>query len=321
MPYPTINGNGLNSGVTLSQVHRGNVSFRKDTSTEHDQIELLQEILEEEGLYTKGVDGKYGDGTFNAVKAFQRKFGLTADGVFGRLSLEKLEEKYLGGSHLDTRYYGCLEPIEASDVGPETDDPFIEADHSNPDEFPFTKMCAVRINHWNVANDRIRSYEPPMSGALSAQSYLANLMTKANSSTSYNALDCSAYTLSARGNKGYAGSTTDFCQHTQYYGHISDLGGYNKLLPGMQLYQAWRHTNGKYTTEHVGVYAGLYDFGNGLEHAVYQSSPTYGSLRKMNTNKSNGPNLTSMNNKWNYWAWSKYIYADATTCYNYQVPR
>ena len=39
----------------------------------------------------------------------------------------------------------------------------------------------------------------------------------------------------------------------------------------------------------------------------------------MNKRKSGGPNLTSMNNKWNYWAWSKYIYADATTCYNYRV--
>lgn len=45
MSYPTISGNGLNSGVTLSQIHQGNASFRKDTSTKHDQIMLLQEVL------------------------------------------------------------------------------------------------------------------------------------------------------------------------------------------------------------------------------------------------------------------------------------
>ena len=318
MSYPTIIGIGLNSGVTLSQIHQGNASFRKDTSTKHDQIMLLQEVLKEKGFYSKDVDGKYGDGTFTAVKAFQRKYSLTADGVFGQRSLEKLEEKFCSG-HLDKSDYGCSEPIEPSDAGPENDDPFIKSEHKNPDKFPFTKMCAARINHWNVSNDRIRNYKPPMTGTLSAKSYLTNLMAKAETSTDYDSLDCSAYTLWARNNKGYSGSTTDFCQHTKYYGYISDLGGYNMLLPGMHLYQAWKHENGKYTTEHVGVYAGRYDFGNGLEHAVYQSSPSYGSLGRMNKKKSSGPNLTSMNNKWNYWAWSKYIYADATTCYNYRV--
>lgn len=90
-----------------------------------------------------------------------------------------------------------------------------------------------------------------MTGTLSAKSYLTNLMAKAKTSTDYDSLDCSAYTLWARNNKGYSGSTTDFCQHTKYYGYISDLGGYNMLLPGMHLYQAWKHENGKYTTEHV----------------------------------------------------------------------
>ena len=160
MSYPTISGNGLNSGVTLSQIHQGNASFRKDTSTKHDQIMLLQEVLKEKGFYSKDVDGKYGDGTFNAVKAFQRKYSLTADGVFGQRSLEKLEEKFCSG-HLDKSDYGCSEPIEPSDAGPENDDLFIRSEHDNPDSFPFTKMCAVRINHWNVSNDRIRNYKSP----------------------------------------------------------------------------------------------------------------------------------------------------------------
>lgn len=38
MSYPTIIGNGLNSGVTLSQIHQGNASFRKDTSTKQHAV-------------------------------------------------------------------------------------------------------------------------------------------------------------------------------------------------------------------------------------------------------------------------------------------
>ncbi|WP_206781643.1 peptidoglycan-binding domain-containing protein [Priestia endophytica] len=41
-----------------------------------------------------GIDGDYGEGTEQAVKAFQRKYGLTADGIAGALTLAKLDEVY-----------------------------------------------------------------------------------------------------------------------------------------------------------------------------------------------------------------------------------
>ena len=40
------------------------------------------------------VDGKFGAGTATAVRRFQRYFGLTADGVVGRTTWQKLYEVY-----------------------------------------------------------------------------------------------------------------------------------------------------------------------------------------------------------------------------------
>ena len=58
-------------------------------------VKTLQAALQEQGYYSGKIDGIYGRGTVNAVKAFQRKNGLKADGVAGPLTQEKL---YSGGS-------------------------------------------------------------------------------------------------------------------------------------------------------------------------------------------------------------------------------
>ena len=55
-------------------------------------VEDMQEELKEQGFYTGTVDGKYGLGTENAVKAFQRRFGLNDDGVAGPATLRYLYE-------------------------------------------------------------------------------------------------------------------------------------------------------------------------------------------------------------------------------------
>lgn len=48
-----------------------------------DDVKSVQKRLKELGYYTGSIDGKYGSGSMTAVKAFQSKHGLTADGLAG----------------------------------------------------------------------------------------------------------------------------------------------------------------------------------------------------------------------------------------------
>ena len=53
-------------------------------------VKELQRRLKELGYYNNAIDGDYGAKTVVAVKAFQKKNGLTADGVAGSTTLKKL---------------------------------------------------------------------------------------------------------------------------------------------------------------------------------------------------------------------------------------
>ena len=55
-------------------------------------VRTLQTELKNQGYYAGKVDGIYGKGTVNAVKAFQKKNGLKADGIAGPLTQAKLYE-------------------------------------------------------------------------------------------------------------------------------------------------------------------------------------------------------------------------------------
>jgi len=48
-----------------------------------DMVSTVQRKLKQWGYYNGAVDGVFGQGTYNAVVAFQRKNGLKADGVVG----------------------------------------------------------------------------------------------------------------------------------------------------------------------------------------------------------------------------------------------
>ena len=57
-------------------------------------IRQLQTTLKQKGYYTGTIDGDYGSGTTAAVKAFQKKYNLTADGIAGKETLKKLDSVY-----------------------------------------------------------------------------------------------------------------------------------------------------------------------------------------------------------------------------------
>ena len=61
-------------------------------------VKTLQTNLKKLGFYTAYVDGSFGSTTESAVKAFQKKYGLTADGVAGSATLKKIESAVASAS-------------------------------------------------------------------------------------------------------------------------------------------------------------------------------------------------------------------------------
>lgn len=55
-----------------------------------DQVKEIQQRLKDWGYYKGKVDGKYGKDTENAVIAFQKKHGISIDGIVGNQTAEKL---------------------------------------------------------------------------------------------------------------------------------------------------------------------------------------------------------------------------------------
>lgn len=55
-----------------------------------DDVKSVQTRLKTLGYYSGSIDGKYGSGTMAAVKAFQKDNGLTADGLAGKNTYDKL---------------------------------------------------------------------------------------------------------------------------------------------------------------------------------------------------------------------------------------
>lgn len=76
-------------------------------------IREVQSRLKKWGYYDGTVDGVFGTGTQDAVKAFQRKYGLTADGIIGEATARKIGITLTGASSGST---GSSGDFSSSDV-------------------------------------------------------------------------------------------------------------------------------------------------------------------------------------------------------------
>ena len=79
----------LDSAYKNADSNKDDDSLRKGATGT--AVKTLQTNLKKLGFYTAYVDGSFGATTESAVKAFQRKYGLTADGVAGSATLKKIE--------------------------------------------------------------------------------------------------------------------------------------------------------------------------------------------------------------------------------------
>lgn len=69
-----------------------------------DNVRRLQTRLKELGYYKDEIDGKYGDAVKEAVKKYQRKKGLYADGICGKDTMSSLYPDNKYGKEADVSY-------------------------------------------------------------------------------------------------------------------------------------------------------------------------------------------------------------------------
>lgn len=161
--------------------------------------------------------------------------------------------------------------------------------------------------------------EPPVESTnLSVDEYIANLESFCNCGWTYmpsgcdtnkKTIDCAHYPYQARNRQGGKGCTTEYNNYLSSKGLISELGGYNGLQRGMEVFQ--QDTTDPSKKGHMGVYAGKIMIDGVEYHGVYQSCSSHNTIATVYNNGvpgDSGPNLTEMKaGRWKYWGWSKYV--------------
>ena len=84
--------------VTNSKFNKTSASAVTTVQAATANITEVQKRLKKWGYYTGNVDGINGPKTISAVKRFQKRYGLTQDGIVGPLTAEKMGLSVSGGS-------------------------------------------------------------------------------------------------------------------------------------------------------------------------------------------------------------------------------
>lgn len=98
-----------NTQYSYEDVLKGNGFYKLDTSyTPAKGVKTLQERLNLAGFWCGTEDGKFGEGTDEAVRHFQREYSLKVDGAAGQETLTKLDSVYVNspGFPLTSGTYG-----------------------------------------------------------------------------------------------------------------------------------------------------------------------------------------------------------------------
>ena len=75
------------TGKTIKQQNKTSVYTLSKLGSRGDEVRQIQKKLKELGFYSGSVDGIYGAATKQAIIAFQKNCGITADGVAGQKTL------------------------------------------------------------------------------------------------------------------------------------------------------------------------------------------------------------------------------------------
>ena len=89
-------GSGSSSSSSSSMTLNTSVTLMNGSSS--DEVLKLQKMLTKLGYYSGNQTGNFGDKTEEAVVAFQKAMGLTADGIAGKNTLAAINAKYNGSS-------------------------------------------------------------------------------------------------------------------------------------------------------------------------------------------------------------------------------
>lgn len=81
------------------------------------QNKQVQQKLKDLGYYNGAIDGIFGTQTINAVKKFQRDYGLKVDGIVGRNTLNKLGLGTSSGKYSSTDIYLLAKCVHAEARG------------------------------------------------------------------------------------------------------------------------------------------------------------------------------------------------------------
>lgn len=77
--------------ITYNLLLRNQVTYALSRyGSRGDEVKQIQTKLKNWGYYSGSVDGIYGSGTLSAVKSFQKKNGLTVDGIAGTKTLQAM---------------------------------------------------------------------------------------------------------------------------------------------------------------------------------------------------------------------------------------